>query len=205
MAANFGLIWLVIGLPVAGFLIQALIGKQDCRKWVWQKRWQASWPLRPDRSSLRHRGLSDHVAHLNLRAALSEVVAPGWDWINIAGLNIPFELRVDPLTMLMTLIITGVGALIHLYATGYMGEEKDYTRFFTYLNLFIAAMLILVLGNNLVMLFIGWEGVWSLLLPPDRLLVQGPRERQGREQGVHRQPHRRLGVDTGHVPALRGR
>ena len=157
MAANFGLIWLVIGLPVAGFLIQALIGKR----------------IVGDGSGKRVAGFLA-VTPIAVAFALAvyltmslsefagearEIVAPGWDWINIAGLNIPFELRVDPLTMLMTLIITGIGALIHLYATGYMSEEKDYTRFFTYLNLFIAAMLILVLGNNLVMLFIGWEGV----------------------------------------------
>jgi NADH-quinone oxidoreductase subunit L len=59
----------------------------------------------------------------------------------------------------MVLVITGIGALIHLYATGYMAEEKDYGRFFAYLNLFIASMLILVLGNNLLLLFVGWEGV----------------------------------------------
>lgn len=87
------------------------------------------------------------------------VVLTSIPWIEIKGLSVPFELRIDTLSMTMVLIITGIGALIHLYATGYMSEEKDYSRFFAYLNLFIAAMLILVLGNNLLMLFIGWEGV----------------------------------------------
>jgi NADH-quinone oxidoreductase subunit L len=59
----------------------------------------------------------------------------------------------------MVLVITGIGSLIHLYATGYMAEEREFSRFFAYLNLFIAAMLVLVLGNNLALLFIGWEGV----------------------------------------------
>ena len=87
------------------------------------------------------------------------VVLSSIPWIEVKGLSVPFELRIDTLSMTMVLIITGIGALIHLYATGYMAEEKDYSRFFAYLNLFIAAMLILVLGNNLLMLFIGWEGV----------------------------------------------
>src|SRR5438552_6083312 len=59
----------------------------------------------------------------------------------------------------MCLIVTGVGGLIHLYATGYMAEDKDYPRFFTYLNLFIFFMLMLVLGENILLMFIGWEGV----------------------------------------------
>jgi NADH-quinone oxidoreductase subunit L len=157
MAANFGLIWLVIGLPVAGFLIQALIGKRIVGDGS-GKRVAGFLAVTPIALAF---GLAAYLTMSlsEFAGEAREVVAPGWDWINIAGLNVPFELRVDPLTMLMTLIITGIGALIHLYATGYMSEEKDYSRFFTYLNLFIAAMLILVLGNNLVMLFIGWEGV----------------------------------------------
>lgn len=87
------------------------------------------------------------------------VIAPFFDWIKLYSLTIPFELRVDTLSMTMTLVITGIGSLIHLYATGYMSEEREYSRFFTYLNLFIAFMLMLVLGNNLALLFIGWEGV----------------------------------------------
>src|SRR5438046_9474696 len=86
-------------------------------------------------------------------------ISTWFDCIRLVSLRGPFELRVDPLSMTMCLIVTGVGALIHLYATGYMGEERDYSRFFTYLNLFISCMLILVLANNLVLMFIGWEGV----------------------------------------------
>lgn len=90
--------------------------------------------------------------------ARSQVVTL-FPWIDILSLRVPFELLIDPLSLTMVLIITGVGALIHLYATGYMAEEREYTRFFTYLNLFISSMLILVLGNNLALMFIGWEGV----------------------------------------------
>jgi NADH-quinone oxidoreductase subunit L len=155
--ANFGWIWFVIALPVMGFLIQALLGKRIVGDGS-GKRLAGFLAVAPIAAAF---GLAVKIT-MDLAAipeGAREVVSPGWNWIQIAGLNVPFELRVDPLTMMMTLIITGIGALIHLYATGYMSEEREYTRFFTYLNLFIASMLILVLGNNLVLLFIGWEGV----------------------------------------------
>ena len=81
------------------------------------------------------------------------------DWIKIANLNIPIEFIIDPLSILMTLIVTGVGGLIHLYATGYMADDEDYPRFFTYFNLFIFFMLTLVLAGNFLVMFVGWEGV----------------------------------------------
>jgi NADH-quinone oxidoreductase subunit L len=92
-------------------------------------------------------------------AAQKAWVVTGPDWIAIMGLRVPFEWVIDSLSMTMVLIVTGIGALIHLYSTGYMADERDYSRFFAYLNLFIAAMLVLVLGNSLPLLFIGWEGV----------------------------------------------
>src|SRR6202008_640600 len=67
--------------------------------------------------------------------------------------------QIDPLSAVMILVVTGVGFLIHVYSTGYMAHEGGYYRFFGYLNLFMFAMLILVLGNNLLLLFVGWEGV----------------------------------------------
>ena len=78
---------------------------------------------------------------------------------NAGPLEVNWELLIDPLSSLMLLIITGIGGLIHLYSTSYMAADKGYSRFFTYLNLFIFFMLFLVLGNNMVMMFIGWEGV----------------------------------------------
>ena len=66
---------------------------------------------------------------------------------------------VDPLSAVMILVVTGIGGLIHIYATGYMHDDKAFWRFFAYLNLFTAAMLTLVLGDNLLLLFVGWEGV----------------------------------------------
>jgi NADH-quinone oxidoreductase subunit L len=84
-----------------------------------------------------------------------------FDFINTAKLNIPFSFQVDQLSALFLLIITGVGFLIHLYSTSYMNDETGphYARYFAYLNLFIFSMLLLVLGANFVIMFIGWEGV----------------------------------------------
>jgi NADH-quinone oxidoreductase subunit L len=157
MEISYGLVWLIIALPVLGFLIQALVGKSLVGNGSGKRLAGALAVLPIAAAFIVAVFLTFELS--KLAPGTREVVVPGFDWIKIAGLNIPFEARVDPLSMLMTLIITGIGALIHLYATGYMAEERDYTRFFTYLNLFIAAMLILVLGNNLVLMFIGWEGV----------------------------------------------
>lgn len=80
-------------------------------------------------------------------------------WIPIEGINANFELRLDHLSLLMTLIITGVGFLIHAYSVGYMEHEEDYARFFACMNLFVFSMLLLVLAEHLLLLFVGWEGV----------------------------------------------
>ncbi len=84
-----------------------------------------------------------------------------FDFINTATIKIPFDFKVDALSSLFLLVITGVGSLIHLYSTAYMKEESSahYARYFAYLNLFIFSMLLLVLGDNYVIMFIGWEGV----------------------------------------------
>ena len=82
-----------------------------------------------------------------------------YDWISVGALHVDFGLRLDPLSMTFVLLITGVGALIHIYSTGYMKHDPGRRRFFAELNLFVAAMLLLVLGNNFVMLYLGWEGV----------------------------------------------
>ncbi len=82
-----------------------------------------------------------------------------FSWISVAGLNIKFAYLVDQLSLTMSLIVTGVGFLIHVYSIGYMHGDKGFWRFFAYLNLFIFAMMNLVLGDNFVVLFLGWEGV----------------------------------------------
>ena len=82
-----------------------------------------------------------------------------FQWIAVAGLNISFSYQVDQLSLVMSLIVTGVGFIIHVYSIGYMHGDKSFWRFFAYLNLFIFAMMNLVLADNFLLLFLGWEGV----------------------------------------------
>jgi NADH-quinone oxidoreductase subunit L len=87
------------------------------------------------------------------------VSSPAWSWIDTGRFPIEVALVLDRLSSVMTLVITGVGLLIHIYAAGYMKGDPGYAKFFAYLNLFVFAMLMLVLSSNLVGLFVGWEGV----------------------------------------------
>ena len=87
------------------------------------------------------------------------IVADFYTWMAAGNLDLSFAYRVDELSLLMTLVVTGVGGVIHLYSVGYMHGDEGYWRYFSYLNLFIFAMLNLVLANNLPVLFLGWEGV----------------------------------------------
>jgi NADH-quinone oxidoreductase subunit L len=84
---------------------------------------------------------------------------PLWGWIEGGPFHAEFALRLDALSGVMVMIVTGVGALIHLYSVGYMAHDEDFARFFTYMNLFALSMLILILADNLLMMFVGWEGV----------------------------------------------
>ena len=97
----------------------------------------------------------------------------------------------DPLSMTMCMFVTGVSTLIHLYSIGYMKGDRDYSKFFIYLNLFVFSMLVLVLANNLLVTFVGWEGVgvcsyWLVSFWFDRDIG-----RLGRQEGLHLQPDRR--------------
>jgi NADH-quinone oxidoreductase subunit L len=82
-----------------------------------------------------------------------------FDWIDVGSFHVPVTLRLDQLSMVFVLLITGVGTLIHIYSVGYMSHDRDRRRFFAYLNLFVAAMLLLVLADNYLLLYVGWEGV----------------------------------------------
>src|SRR5206468_3633153 len=84
-----------------------------------------------------------------------------FDWITSGDFSASLTFRVDPLSALMILVVSGIGSLIHIYSTAYMHEESDaeYARYFSYLNLFAAFMLVLVLGSNFLVMFVGWEGV----------------------------------------------
>jgi len=82
-----------------------------------------------------------------------------WHWIEAGRFHAEIALRMDSLSAVMTLVVSGVASLIHLYSCGYMAEDEDYARFFTYMNLFVLMMLLLVLADNLLLMFVGWEGV----------------------------------------------
>jgi NADH-quinone oxidoreductase subunit L len=89
----------------------------------------------------------------------SALVVTVWPWIDSGSFHVDIALRMDALSAMMTLIVSGVGALIHLYSVGYMAHDEDYARYFAYMNLFTLSMLILVLADNLLLMFVGWEGV----------------------------------------------
>ena len=144
------LVWLVPLFPLLGFLInglgrnslsKGLIGFTGCIAVL------ASFAV-----SL---GI---FFELNASDAKSFII-PVFDWISAGNVKIPFSFLVDPLSALMLLIVTGIGFLIHVYSTGYMNHDAGFGKFFAYLNLFIFFMLLLVLGSNYVVMFIGWEGV----------------------------------------------
>ncbi len=145
------LAWLIPALPLAGAVILLLAGS-------------------------RLRGLAGGLASLLVAAsfivgvlvfqdllALPEegrhAAVHVFDWISVGSFQAPVELRVDPLSMVMVLMVTGVSFLIHVYSMDYMHGDPRYPRYFAYLNLFVAAMLTLVLANNFVLMFVGWEGV----------------------------------------------
>ena len=118
----------------------------------------------------------------------------------VAGFQVDAGMLLDPLSMVFVLLITGVGALIHIYAVGYMAHDPGRRRFFGYFNLFIAAMLLLVLANSYLLLYVGWEGVglasYLLISYYYNRNVGGHR----RQQGVLRQPgRRRRAVDRDHA------
>ena len=96
---------------------------------------------------------------LLLHHSSREVTVNLFSWISVGTLHVPAALLVDPLSITMCLFVTGISALIHLYSIGYMHGEKDFRKFFLYMNLFVFSMLLLVLANNLVLTFVGWEGV----------------------------------------------
>ncbi|MEO8710786.1 MAG: NADH-quinone oxidoreductase subunit L [Parafilimonas sp.] len=101
------------------------------------------------------------ILFFDVRSGGALPVQPLFDFINIPSLKIDFAFQVDQLSAIFLLIITGVGFLIHVYSTSYMHEEKEehFARYFSYLNLFVFSMLLLVLGSNYVIMFMGWEGV----------------------------------------------
>ena len=135
-------------LPLIGFLINGLFGKflpKSVTGWI------AALAI-----------LGSFICSVTLFNGLNSTSSLNIDifnWIAFSKINITFGFLIDTLTITMLLVVTGIGFLIHLYSIGYMHDDEGFTRFFTYLNLFIFFMLLLVMGNNYLVMFIGWEGV----------------------------------------------
>ncbi len=151
-------LWLVPALPLAGAAINAIFSRK-------MPRWLVSV------IGVGSVGLSFLVALAEFFTVLG-AGAQGvfnvsiFSWIPVGNFKIDVAFLLDPLSALMLLVVTGVGFLIHVYSTGYMAEDESYGRFFTYLNLFVFSMLILVLGSNYLLMYVGWElvGLCSYLL-----------------------------------------
>ena len=120
-------------------------------------------------------------------------------WIQSGAFNVGCDFTVDRLTAVMLLVVTGIGSLIHIYSIGYMAHEGGYYRFFAYLNLFMFFMLMLVLAANYLVLFVGWEGVGLCSYLLIGFYFDEEVRHQRRQQGVHREPHRRFRILAGDV------
>ena len=151
--------WLALALPLAGAIVTAL----GFRAW----RGRAAGYV--GTAALLGSFACAVGAFLSLQAEPAEsrqLVSALWDYAATAGLDARLSILVDPLSVLMLLVVTGVSALIHLYAVAYMGGDRGYTRFFSYLNFFVFSMILLVLAGNFLVLIIGWAfvGAASYLL-----------------------------------------
>ena len=142
--------WLIPVLPLLGALFLGLVGRRAGKKAV------TSVALGTVALSFL---LSLDLFFAAKGAPEHRLDCVYFDWMAVGGLKVPFGLVFDPLSSVMALVVSGIGALIHLYSVGYMWEEEGYDRYFCYLNLFVFFMLTLVLGSSLPLLFVGWEGV----------------------------------------------
>lgn len=148
------LVWLIPALPLIGFVVLLLAGKllgEPRAGWIATTAAGASFLV----TLMVFVGLLGRDSHSGERSY--ELIL--FDWLPSGSLQVEAGFLVDPLSVTMALFVTGVGALIHLYSVGYMHGDPKYSKFFLYLNLFLFSMLMLVFGNNLVVTFLGWEGV----------------------------------------------
>jgi NADH-quinone oxidoreductase subunit L len=146
------LVWLIPLLPLVGFLLLVAFGRKLGEPWAG---WLATVLVAGSfvATIVVFIGLLDRPEE----ARHFELVL--FEWLPAGGLTVEAGFLVDPLSITMALFVTGISALIHLYSIGYMHGDADFPKFFTYLNLFVFSMLILVLGNNFLLTFVGWEGV----------------------------------------------
>jgi NADH-quinone oxidoreductase subunit L len=145
-----GYLWLVPLFPLIGFLI--LVASQGRMRKGWMP-WVGAGSV--GLAAI----LAGLIGHEFLTGPVLSYKLPLWNWARVADFSSGFGLYLDALSLNMMFVVTGVGFLIHLYSIGFMADDPGYARFFAYMNLFVAAMLVLVLADNLAFLYLGWEGV----------------------------------------------
>ena len=148
---NVSLIWLAVAIPLVSAGILLVLGRRA-------KAWGHWLGIGASTASLVV-GIMAALELIGLDASERVQNVSLYDWIPGGGIDVELGMRVDPLSITFVLLVTFVGTLSHLDAGAYMSKDRDRTRFFAYLNLFVAAMLLLVLGNSYLVLFVGWEGV----------------------------------------------
>jgi len=144
------LVWLIPALPLAAFLVNGLFG----RRWLGHLT-GAIASLAVGASAVIATGVLLEVLQLGERGRVVTL----YEWFGVGDLHVPVAALVDPLSAVMLVVVTGVSFLVHVYSIGYMAHDRGFHRFFTWLPLFVVAMLILVLADNYVLMFVGWEGV----------------------------------------------
>ncbi|HUX34645.1 MAG TPA: NADH-quinone oxidoreductase subunit L [Gemmatimonadaceae bacterium] len=181
--------WALPLLPLLGFLINGALSLQSVARFGPADPGAGSHDAHDDAAAGHDAGHGEHAATRHRYAAITSIVGPGvlvaafllalaifvamravpdmtapfiqryFAWMPVGDLSVDAAFRLDQLSMVMVLVVTGVGMLIHIFSVGYMREDPGYPRYFAYLNLFVFFMLVLVLGANYPLLFIGWEGV----------------------------------------------
>src|SRR4051812_21287785 len=146
------LLWLIPGFPFLSAAVLALFGSRIPRR-------IAAWLGTSSIGLSALTAIFTAIEFLRSRPAEGAWVQHLWTWMSIGDFQPEVALYFDPVTLVMVIVITFVGFLIHLYSVEYMRDDEGFARFFAYMNLFVAAMLILVLANNLLLLYLGWEGV----------------------------------------------
>ena len=145
-------VWLIPALPLAGFLVLLLGGQ----------RLKEPWPGIIGTVTVGASFLVTAAVFFDLQSQPVDertVVDVLYTWLPVGGLHVDVATLADPLSISMCMFVTGIAALIHVYSIGYMHGDAKFGRFFLYLNLFVFSMLVLVLGNSLLLTFVGWEGV----------------------------------------------
>jgi NADH-quinone oxidoreductase subunit L len=145
-------LWLIPALPLAGFLVLVVAGRRLGEP-------LAGWIATVMAASSFVVTAAVFLALLGEPEEERRAVDVLFSWIPAGSFQVDAALLADPLSVAMALFVTGIGSLIHLYSIGYMHGDRDYTKFFVYLNLFVFSMLMLVLGENMLVTFLGWEGV----------------------------------------------